>query len=821
MEPDPPDVGLTGRGAMAYSGTSVVGGRGEGIVVAIGRAAEVGRIAGGLAERERRRSPLQRELDRLVRILLAVAIGLIAIVSLTGFIRGRTLGENVLAGISAAIAAIPEEPPILLAVILGLGAYRLLRRGVLVRRLNAEETLGAVDLIVTDKTGTLTRNQLEVASVRDLDGPVDRPDAAPCAPRRRPARRGRRLAPRRRRPAGLVHPGPGTSGRGASAGRSALASGDLLDAIAAGDGSPVARTRSRRDGRVEELGLGAPEAVLALATGDGGGDPDAAAWHDLVEARADAGERLVLLAGRPDGGAWTIRALIGFADPLRDGVAEALGTAREAGIQTLVVTGDHPRTAAAIARSAGLDFDRVATGEELAGWDDDRLASELGGLHIVARSTPDQKERIVRAARTDGRTVAVTGDGVNDAPALHRADVAVAMGSGTAVAKEASDLVLGDDAFATLVYGISEGRKIVDNVQKGLVFLISTHVALLGFILIATLAGFDQPLLPIQILWLELFIDLSTSIAFEREPAEPDLMTRPPRPARRPLLTDELLARIVRRRRLQRGRGAGPHGEPRRRLPARPLARLHRPRRRPGGPGVRQPVDPRAGPPAPLERLPHLRLRRRDRDPGRSSRTYRRWRTPSGPPSSIRSTGPSWRSWRSCRRSWPRSSGRSARARPGWPEPNVPRPAPERPGTATGSGYARAMALVIDRLVKRFGPVRRARRDGLPGRAGPDLRLPRRERRGQDDDDPDRPRPAPAGRGFDDLARDADGRPAPPDLGLPARGARALPADDGPRPARLLRRAVRRRALATRPGRSTNGSSGCASPRPPGAGPMS
>jgi Ca2+-transporting ATPase len=544
VAPDPPDVGLAGRGAMAYSGTSVVGGRGEGIVVAIGRSAEVGRIAAGLAGRERRRSPLQRELDRLVRILLGVAIGLIVIVSLAGFIRGRTVGENVLAGISAAIAAIPEEPPILLAVILGLGAYRLLRRGVLVRRLNAEETLGAVDLIVTDKTGTLTRNQLEVASVRDLDGPVDRPE-----------RRRELLVDALRAEDDAWHldhgvlPGSFTRALGRAVegvgGTVTLASGDLLDAIPAGDGSPIARTRSRRDGRVEELGLGAPEAVLALATGNAGGDPSAAAWHDLVEARADAGERLVLLAGRTDGGSWTIRALIGFADPLRDGVAEALGTARAAGIQTLVVTGDHPRTAAAIARTAGLDFDRVATGEELAGWDDARLAGELGELHIVARSTPDQKERIVRAARTDGRTVAVTGDGVNDAPALHGADVAVAMGSGTAVAKEASDLVLGDDAFATLVYGISEGRRIVDNVQKGLVFLISTHVALLGFILIATVAGFDQPLLPIQILWLELFIDLSTSIAFEREPAEPDLMTRPPRPAHRPLLTDELLARIV------------------------------------------------------------------------------------------------------------------------------------------------------------------------------------------------------------------------------------------------------------------------------------
>ena len=173
-------------------------------------------------------------------------------------------------------------------------------------------------------------------------------------------------------------------------------------------------------------------------------------------------------------------------------------------------------------------------------------------LSVIARSTPDQKRRIVEVARRAGRLVAVTGDGVNDAPALHAADVAVAMGSGTAVAREASDLVLGDDSFATLVYGMHEGRRIVDNVQKGLVFLVSTHVALLGFLLIATLAGFDQPLLPIQILWLELFIDVSTSVAFEREAPEPDLMTRPPRPISQPLLTRGLLGPDRRGRRIQR-----------------------------------------------------------------------------------------------------------------------------------------------------------------------------------------------------------------------------------------------------------------------------
>ena len=181
--------------------------------MATGAATEVGRIAGSLAVQERRRSPLQRELDRLVRILLVAALALIAFVTIVGFVRGRTLGENLLAGISAAIAAIPEEPPVLLAVILGLGAYRLLRRGVLVRRLNAEETLGAVDLIVTDKTGTLTRNRLEVSSLCDLDGPIAEPQRR-RDPHRRASRRGRRLAPRRRGHGRLVHGGDRPGDRG-------------------------------------------------------------------------------------------------------------------------------------------------------------------------------------------------------------------------------------------------------------------------------------------------------------------------------------------------------------------------------------------------------------------------------------------------------------------------------------------------------------------------------------------------------------------------------------------------------------------------------
>ena len=543
VEPDAPGAGVADRHAVAYSGTSVVGGRGEGIVVAIGQATEVGRIAGGLAGRPERRSPVQRELDRLVKILLVVAIGLIATTTLAGFLRGASTGATLIAGISAAIAAIPEEPPVLLAVVLGLGAYRLLKRGVLVRRLNAEETLGAVDLILTDKTGTLTQNRLEVASLRTLTGTVEEPEA-------------RRLviadALRAEADSWVLAGGAAAGSFARSISRAAEAAAiplppdpaHLEEAWPAADGTPYSRVIFRDGDRgTRELALGAPETVLAL---EGTSSPGmVSAWTAVADVAAAAGERLLLLSERDASGGWAPRALLGFADTLRPGTRDALALARGAGIQTLVMTGDHPLTAAAIARAAGIARDRVITGDELASWDEERLARELPGLDVVARALPEQKLRLVRAARAAGRTVAVTGDGVNDAPALNSADVAVAMGSGTAVAKEAADLVLGDDSFDTLMFALREGRRIVANVQKGLVFLISTHVAFLGFILLQTLTGAGLPLLPIQILWMELFIDTSTAVAFEREGEEPGSMTRPPRPRAQPLLTNGILVRIA------------------------------------------------------------------------------------------------------------------------------------------------------------------------------------------------------------------------------------------------------------------------------------
>ena len=542
VEPDAAASGVADRRSMAYSGMSVVGGRGEGIVVATGAGTEVGRIARGLTTEERRRSPLQEELDRLVRLMLGVAVGLVIVTVGLGFARGNPLSDNLLAGITAAIAAVPEEPPVLLAVVLGLGAYRLLRRSVLVRRLNAEEVLGAVDLIVTDKTGTLTQNRLVVVSVTDESEHDPTPTAHAAA-----------LLDALRAEDDAWQEGLGirTSSFTGALREAALAAGgdlsldpaDLIASAPPTEDRPYSTTTAHRSGHVETLTLGAPEAMVGLSSGSSAGE--LTEWNARIQALTADGLRVVALAGQVDEDAPRLRALIGFGDPVRPGVAEAMAKSTRAGIHVVVVTGDHPTTATAIGRHVALPPGRVALGPQVDRMTDGALAEALPGLAIVARSIPATKERIVRLARSAGHLVAVTGDGVNDAPALHAADVAVAMGSGTAVAKEASDLVLNDDSFATLVYGIEEGRRIVDNVQKGLVFLLSTHVALLGFILIATIAGFSQALLPIHVLWLELFIDLSASIAFEREPAEPDVMTRPPRPAGRPLLTRELLTRIA------------------------------------------------------------------------------------------------------------------------------------------------------------------------------------------------------------------------------------------------------------------------------------
>ena len=540
-DPDPVEAPLPDRRGMVYAGTSIVGGRGAAVVVATGAATQLGALASGLVRSDRRRSPLQRELDRLVRILLVVACGLIVVTVGLGFARGQPAGANLMAGISAAIAAIPEEPPILLAVVLGLGAYRLMRRGVLVRRLASQEALGAVDLIITDKTGTMTQNRLVVERVLRPDRPLTSAEESEVLLEALAAEEEAWT------PADVRRRGSFTAAIEAALEQRGivpeLEAGEVIAAASPGDGHPYSLLRHARGEGWRELLLGAPEVVIGFA--DALPDAERCAWMDLVEAEAANGGRILMLAARDQTGPWLMRGIIRFGDPLREDVPSAVAEARRAGIQTMMVTGDHRETAVAIADAVGLPPGAAVTADALDAVSDPELAGWLSRLRLVARATPEHKLRLVRVGQASGRSVAVTGDGVNDAPALQSADVAVAMGSGTGVARGASDLVLGDDSFATMLHGLREGRRIVANVQKGLVFLVSTHVALLGFILVATIAGFGQPLVPLQILWLELFIDLSTSVAFEREPEEPGAMDQPPRQRDRPLLHNGILARIA------------------------------------------------------------------------------------------------------------------------------------------------------------------------------------------------------------------------------------------------------------------------------------
>ena len=374
----------------------------------------------------------------------------------------------------------------------------------LVRRLNAEEVLGAIDLVVTDKTGTLTENRLDVASVYE-SGPVLGPGTSPRAARRCASRRGRRLGVRRRRSAELLH-------AGARGGPSSAGGGDrtptrpiLIAAEPLDDRRPWTSTTARRDGHVETLFLGAPEAVLDLVLGTTG--RRRAAWHERIEAATASGERVVGLARRSvSAAAGGMLALIGFADPLRPGVPEATSAADRPGSMSLVVTGDHPTTAAAIGAAGRPAEGRMILGSEIDAWTDDEVADACPSSRRRAID-PGAKQRIVdspgrgpsrRRHRRRGERRPGTprgGCGGRDGQRHGCGQGSVGSGAQRRLVRDA-------------VFGIGEGRRIVDNVQKGLVFLLSTHVALLGFIFIATVAGYGQPLLPIQILWLELFIDL-------------------------------------------------------------------------------------------------------------------------------------------------------------------------------------------------------------------------------------------------------------------------------------------------------------------------
>ena len=549
-------VGAAGGGEeRAYSGTLVVRGTGLGEVVATGPRSEIGRIGTTLASVHSGKTSLEAETGRLVRYFAMIAVSLCVIVSLLYYVmRGDGLAA-ILAGLTLAMAMVPEEFPVVLTVFLALGAWRISRHGVLTRRLPAVEMLGAITVLCTDKTGTLTENRMAVVEAW-VDG-TWRPAAA-WASAERPLLHTAALACEQR-PFDPME-------------RAILAAGD-----AAGDGAVISPADKNEIGAVSPASITAPSHSFAMQEGfmavchgwRGESGEGVAAMKGAPETvlglcRMDERERARVLAVAAEAAARGLRLLavarapwregewpaaprgldfefLGFvalADPLRATVPAAIALARQAGIRVVMITGDHPATARAIAAQAGIDAEAVMTGTEIEALDEAALAAAVKRTHVFARVRPEQKLRLVKAMRAAGEVVGMTGDGVNDAPALKAAHIGVAMGKrGTDVAREAAALVLLDDDFTSIVGTVRLGRRIYDNIRNAMRYLVAAHVPMAGMSFIPLVAGWPLFVFPVHVVFLEFVIDPACSIVFEAERSDARAMHRPPRPPEQRLFT--------------------------------------------------------------------------------------------------------------------------------------------------------------------------------------------------------------------------------------------------------------------------------------------
>jgi len=570
------DVPLGDRINMAWSGTTVTRGRGEGIVVATGMGTELGRIATLLAATGQAQTPLQKRLARFGRQLSLAAIAICAVVFVLGILRGEPIVLMFLTAVSLAVAAVPEALPAVITIGLALGAQRLVAGNALIRRLPAVETLGSVTYVCSDKTGTLTQNRMRVDAYfvggEALRAPLQPPPGAQepwasflaalalCNDAGTDGKDGVRGDPTE---AALY-----VAARDAGCDKAAVEIGMPRVAELPFDGARKRMTTlHRRDGSAGIVAFtkGAPESVIGRCTGclarDGIVPVDRAALTGEAERMAAAGLRVLAVARRdwPDVPAdlapdavereLTFVALVGLIDPPRPEAARAVADCRRAGITAVMITGDHPLTARAIATRLGIVADGDAglvTGRELAQLTDAALAARVRGVRVYARVDPAQKIRIVAALQAQGEFVAMTGDGVNDAPALKRADIGVAMGRiGTDVAREASDMVLLDDNFATIVGAVREGRRIYGNIRKFIKFVLAGNTGEILTLLVAPMLGLPIPLLPIQILWVNLVTDGLPGLALAVEPEERGNMQRPPRPPGESFFSGGLGAHIV------------------------------------------------------------------------------------------------------------------------------------------------------------------------------------------------------------------------------------------------------------------------------------
>lgn len=575
----PAGAPLADRTNMSYFGTSVVAGRGLAIVVAIGLATELGKIAGMLAREKREPTPLQRRLTALGRVLVAVCLGTVALIAALLLWRGLPLGEVLLPALSLAVAAVPEGLPAVVTVALALGLRRLVRKNALVRKLPSVETLGSVTVICSDKTGTLTRNEMTVREllVGDrlyefggtgylpegeirVNGLVDREAEASDADLITALVIGRYCNNAQiHRDEGAnrwVVVGDPTEGALIVAAMKRGAATELPDLrleheIPFDSTRKVMSTVYRRGDKTRMMFVkGAPEAVLALCTQVRLEKHDRPLTQELLASilrhsseMAGRALRVLGLAYRdcreasdvPTESDLTFIGLVGMIDPPREEVRVAVERCREAGIRPVMITGDHPATARAIAAALRIVDDYapdVLTGVELDVLDDVELERRVDSTSVYARVNAEHKLRIVHAWKRRNQIVAMTGDGVNDAPAVKAADIGIAMGiTGTDVTKEAADMVLTDDNFASIVNAVEEGRGILDNIRKVILYLLACNAGEVLLMLLAAILGLPVPLTALQILWINLITDGLPALALAVEPPEPDLMRSRPRPA--------------------------------------------------------------------------------------------------------------------------------------------------------------------------------------------------------------------------------------------------------------------------------------------------
>ena len=591
VDPVAADAALGDRFCMAYSGTLVAAGQGLGVVVATGPRTELGRISTMLSTVETLATPLTRLMDRFARQLTITVLSLSALMFCFAlWVRHYDLADAFIAVVGIAVSAIPEGLPVVMTIALAIGVQRMAARYAIVRNLPAVETLGAVSVICSDKTGTLTRNEMSVRAVV-LPGASFDIEGEGYAPQGRFSLAGQQVDP-------AAHPALLQFARGAALCNDAhvrqaddgtwTVEGDAMEgalvALASRAGLDVEALRLDWH-RLDEVPFdavhrfmatlhrpadalavvfvkGAPEQVLTMCVdqqGPEGLQPlDAPYWLQQIDALAARGYRVLGLASRaPARGAdsvdmddvkdLTLLGVLGMIDPPRDTAKQAVRECRSAGIAVKMITGDHATTAAAIAKELALaDTIRVTSGHELDGLNDAQLIDVARASTVFARTSPEHKLRLVQALQADRSVIAMTGDGVNDAPALKRADIGVAMGiTGTAAAKEAAGMVLADDNFATIVAAVKEGRTVYENLRKVIAWTLPTNGGQAIVIVSAILLGLSLPVTPVQILWVNLITAVALGLTLAFEPPEPTLMQRKPRSPDEQLLQPYLLWRVA------------------------------------------------------------------------------------------------------------------------------------------------------------------------------------------------------------------------------------------------------------------------------------